>query len=515
MNWKIYLTAFIIGILMFSVYAFFQSAPGYMDAEYYYSMGLRIADKGTFSEPFLWNYLHPIREVPHPGFTYWMPMPALLAAASMAISGLFNFAGAKISSVFIAGFIPVLAMKIGFDLTNNKRVAYLSGALSLVPVFYSPFLGTTDSIGLMMVLGSLFVINTKNNTNKLNLFFLGLLAGLMHLTRADGLIWLSIAVFIALINAKNRFQGIGLVLVGYLVTMGPWIFRNWTSMGEILPTGTSHVFWMTGYNDLFTLHPDSLNFENWIRQGWLTIGENIAGAFLGNLKTFLFVQGQILLSPFILIGFWIHKKKIEVWSSAAGLGLIFLVMTIVFPFAGQRGGFLHSGAAVQPLLWALAGSGFDKLMDIGVQKRDWGKERATMMFGVSLFTLLACATGYVYANRVIGDDLQNPKWNSSYRTAQEIGFMLDKTGAEQIDLIMINNPPGLYAAVARQAIVIPNGSIEEILEAAHEFDVKYLVVEINHPDGLNEIYREPKTQPGLELIESFNGIHYFKIFRRD
>lgn len=515
MNWKIYITAFVIGILVFSVYAFFQSAPGYMDAEYYYSMGLRIANNRTFSEPFLWNYLHPIREVPHPGFTYWMPMPALLAAASMAISGLFNFAGAKISSVFIAGFIPVLTMKIGFDLTNKKSVAYLSGATSLVPIFYSPFLGTTDSIGLMMVLGSLFVINAKNNTNKLNLFFLGLLAGLMHLTRADGLIWLSVAVFIAVIKSKNRYQQISIVLLGYLIAMAPWFFRNWTTMGELLPAGTSRVFWMTGYNDLFTLHPDSLNIEKWLQQSWLTIGENIAGAFLGNLNTLLFVQGQIFLFPLIMIGFWIYKKKIEVWSSVAGLGLIFLVMTIVFPFAGQRGGFLHSGAALQPLFWALAGSGFDKLMDIGVQKREWGKERANLMFGISLFILLACATGFIYATRVIGDDLQNPKWNSSYLTAQEIGYMLDKTGAEQTDLIMINNPPGLYAAVTRQAVVIPNGGIDEILEAAHEFDVKYLVLEFNHPDGLDEIYQEPKTQPGLELIESYNGIHYYKILNRE
>ena len=500
---------------MFSVYAFFQSAPGYMDAEYYYSMGLRIADKGTFSEPFLWNYLHPIREVPHPGFTYWMPMPAFIAAAGMAVSGLLNFAGAKISSIFIAGFIPVLTMKIGFDLTNKKNLAFLSGALSLVPVFYSPFFGTTDSIGLMMVLGSLFVISAKNDTSQRSNFSLGLLAGLMHLTRADGLIWLSIAIFIAVINSKSRFQRISLVLLGYLITMGPWFLRNWTSLGEILPAGTSHVFWMTGYNDLFTLDPRSLSSENWLQQGWLTIGENIAGALWGNLKTFLFVQGQILLSPFILIGFWIHKKKIEVWSSAAGLGIIFLVMTVIFPFAGQRGGFLHSSAAVQPLIWALAGCGFDKLMDLGVKKRNWEKERAALMFGVSLVALLGSATGFVYVNRVIGDNLQYPKWNASYRTAQEIGSMLDKTGAQQSDLIMINNPPGFYAAVARQAVVIPNGGIEDILKAAHEFDVKYLVIESNHPAGLSEIYREPKSQPGMELIDSYNGIHYFRFSTRD
>ena len=53
-----------------------------MDAEYYYGMGLRIAQQGVLTEPFLWNYLHPVNGLPHPGFTYWMPLPAFLAAAA-------------------------------------------------------------------------------------------------------------------------------------------------------------------------------------------------------------------------------------------------------------------------------------------------------------------------------------------------------------------------------------------------------------------------------------------------
>ncbi len=102
MNWKGYITAFLAGILVFSLYSFIQSAPGYMDAEYYYSMGLRIAKSKTFTEPFLWNYLHPLREIPHPGFTYWMNLPAFMAAVGgMFLTGLMNFTGAKIGSIII------------------------------------------------------------------------------------------------------------------------------------------------------------------------------------------------------------------------------------------------------------------------------------------------------------------------------------------------------------------------------------------------------------------------------
>ncbi len=511
MKGKYYFTAFVLGISIFSLYTIFQTAPGYMDAEYYYSMGLRIAKFNTFSEPFLWNYLHPVREVPHPGFTYWMPMPALIAAAGMMLSGLFNFSGAKIGSIILAGLVPVISMKIAFDLSGKRSTSLLSGALALVPVFYSPFFGTTDSFGLMMVLGGLFVLTAIRNEKIKNFFLLGSLAGLMHLTRTDGLIWVSIAVLIALLKTQTMIKRTGAVLAGYLVVMAPWFLRNWIVFGELLPSGTTHVFWMKGYNELFALHPESLSFDKWFQQGWLTILKNVAEALFANLKTALIVQGQILLAPLIIVGFWMNKRKIAVWSSVVGLGLIFILMTVVFPFAGQRGGYLHSGAAVQPLLWALAGIGFDKVMDLGVEKRGWKKDKAMLMFSFSLIVLLACATGFIYSTRVIGGNIQNPQWNQSYQTAQEIGSMIENLGAEQADLIMINNPPGLYAATGRQAIVIPDGDLEVVIEAASEFNVKYLVIEINHSGGLADLYQNPRSQGNLQYITTKDGIHYFRI----
>lgn len=511
MNWKYYIAAFFLGISIFTLYALLQTTPGYMDAEYYYSMGLRIAREGTLSEPFLWNYLHPVREVPHPGFTYWMPLPAFVAASGMALTGLVNFMGAKIGSIIIAGFIPVITMKLTYDLSGKRSTAFLAGAFALVPVFYSPFFGTTDSFGLMMVLGGLFVLTIRNNGKKEYLVLLGLLAGLIHLTRADGFVWLAIACLIALQSTDNWHRRIGMVLTGYIIFMGPWLIRNWISLGELLPSGTTNIFWMTEYNDLFAYQPSKIKFENWIQQGWPVLISNVVGAFIANLKTVLFVQGQILLAPLIGIGYWKYKKEISVWGAITGLGLIFIVMTVIFPFAGQRGGFLHSGAALQPLLWALAGCGFDKLIDIGVEKRGWETGKATLLFGVSLFFVLACATGFVYSDRVIGGDLQYPQWNRSFQTSLEISHAVEEIGAEQSDLLMINNPPGLYAATGRQSIVIPNGDIKTVLEAANEFNLKYLVLEVNHPAELNELYQNPTSVGALEYILTRAEIHYFRI----
>ena len=511
MNWKTYLTAFLTGILIFSLYAFIQSAPGYMDAEYYYSMGLRIAKHSTFSEPFLWNYLHPLREVPHPGFSYWRPLPAIISAASMLLTGLMNFTGAKVGSIFIAGFVPVLTMKLAYDLSGKRSTSILAGAFSLTPVFYSPFLGTTDSFGLMMVLGGLFVLAMRKKSKNGYIFLLGLLAGLIHLTRADGMVWLLLAAFIAIRVEESRVRRFGLVLAGYILIMAPWLIRNWISFGSLFPAGAASNFWMTEYNDLFVLWPSKITYENWLQQGWRVIISNVGGALTANLKTILFVQGQILLAPLIGLGFWIHKKKEAVWGAFIALGLIFIVMTVIFPFAGQRGGFLHSGAALQPLMWVLAACGFERLMNIGVQERNWENRKATLIFGVSLVIILACATGFVYSERVIGDDFRDPIWNQSFQTAIDIDKVLGEFGASPEDLVMINNPPGLYAATGRQSVVIPDGDIKTVLEAAGEFNLSYLVLEANHPVGLDKIYQDPVSTGPLEFLSTRSGIHYFKI----
>jgi len=301
------------------------------------------------------------------------------------------------------------------------------------------------------------------------------------------------------------------VLVGYIIVMGPWLIRNWLALGELLPAGTSKVLWMTEYNDLFVYQPSELSIDNWLQQGWLGILSNIGGAFLANLKTVLFVQGQILLGPLIGIGFWFNRKEISVWGSLFALGLVLVSMTVVFPFAGQRGGFLHSGAALQPLLWALAGCGFEKMIDYGVKKRSWETGKATLLFGTTLFIILACATGFVYTERVIGGDLQNPQWNRSNRIALEVGRVIEEIGAEPGDKVMINNPPGLYAATGRKSIVIPDGSIDEVVNAANEFNVRYIVLEANHPEGLSELYQDPTSQGILEYMFTESGNHYFSI----
>ena len=57
MSWRHYLLLTLVGLVVVIIVAAFQSAPGYMDADYYYAGGLQLASGHGFTEPYLWNYL--------------------------------------------------------------------------------------------------------------------------------------------------------------------------------------------------------------------------------------------------------------------------------------------------------------------------------------------------------------------------------------------------------------------------------------------------------------------------
>ncbi len=153
MTWKKYLLVSSLSIVFLGIFAYFQRSPGYMDAEYYFGMGLRIAINRSFSEPFIWNYLTNPAGIPHPGFAFWMPLPAFLSAVGSVLLSTNPFLGAKIIFILLAVTVPAITMKLNWEYSKHKGSSLLAGLLAVFPFLYSSFLGTTDSFGILMVLG--------------------------------------------------------------------------------------------------------------------------------------------------------------------------------------------------------------------------------------------------------------------------------------------------------------------------------------------------------------------------
>ena len=525
-----YLFLFILGLGIVLVVSVFQDSPGYMDADYYFAGGVRLAQGHGFSEPFLWNYLDAPHGVTHPSHTYWMPFPSILTMLGMVLTGAQNFSNGKLGFLIVAGFIPVVTGALAWSLTGKKAQAMLAGTLAAIPGFYTSYLGTTDSFGLYMLLGGLFFLLVGYRQRlgaNLQALLLGFVAGFMHLTRADGILWLflgvlSVTIIAYQLNHEHQTQGLAykfgifiqpilICLLGYIIVFAPWMYRNYREFGALLASTGMKSLWLTDYNQLYSFPPSILTPDRWLASGLDAIVHARLYALWQNLQTAVVVQGEIFLTPLVILGLWHSRKDLRIQIGGLGWLITLLVMSFVFPFVGWRGGFLHSGAAFQPLFWSAAPVGLELFIGWGEKHRGWVHPQATTVFsaGAIIFSLLLA--GFAVSSRVIGPDLKHPAWGESNRIYTEIENGLHLAGAEMDEIVLVNNAPGYFVATGRSAISIPDGDLHTALLVAKRYGSTILILEMNHPPGLDELYQTPTDHPGIKFVKTIGGAHIFRI----
>ncbi|MBM3144535.1 MAG: hypothetical protein FJ010_06090 [Chloroflexi bacterium] len=521
MSRRMMVSLFLLGIAIPGSVGAFQSAPGYMDAEYYYATSLQLAGGQGFTEPFLWNYLDDPQGLPHPSHVYWLPLTSLLAALGMSLSGNSSFVGAKIGFIVLAGLIPPLTAGIVYALTEKRYSALLAGLFGIFSVFYLPYFPTTDTFGLYMIFGGLFFLLPTSIKNDLarNMIY-GIIAGLMYLTRADALLWLLVAFVMASYRnvIRKTFDNLRftfhvsrftLVLIGFFLIAVPWLIRNQLVFGTPFSPGGEKALWFTSYDQLFAYPADQVGFDQWWASGLAEIIRVRLWALGQNLQTAIAVQGSIFLVPFILAGGWHLRKDFRAQVGALAWLITLAAMTLAFPFAGARGGFFHSGAALQPLLWALAAVGLEEFLSWGSRVRGWHIGQARRVFASALVGFALALSIFVFGQRVIGWGAGGQMWGGGQETYRRLDDILLKLDISRSEIIMVNNPPGFYIASGRPAIVIPDGDEGTLLSAAQRYQAKYVILEFNHPQGLNDLYGHPDQNPALQLLWSDDDIYFF------
>ncbi len=512
MTRRAYLLLFLFGLLTTSLVAFFQPVPGTMDEAYYFAGGIRLAQGHGFTETYLWNYLDNPQSLPHPSHGYWFPLASIVAATGMFLTGQQTFFGARLGFILIAALIPPITAALAYTFSSRRELALISGLLAVFPTYQIVFLPTTENFGLFMLFGGLF-FTLFIRSDKKSIFALGLVVGLMNLARSDGILWLVVGLVGLAIKHRHEKRTLRffthyalLFILGYTLLMAPWILRNLSIFGAPLTPGGSRVPWMTDYADTFAYPPDRITMQNWLAAGWQAAITARWDAFKLNFANTIAVQGGILLLPFIMIGIWAARKDLRVrLATLVWLGLFFM-MTIIIPFAGSRGTFLHTGAALQPLWWAIAPLGLDFLVT-KLRQRGLFTPQAFTFFRAMLVVVMAMLTVFLVYTRVIQADWA--KFDQSYRRAEQI---LLQNGALPQDAVVVANAPGYFVVSGRSAVTVPAEDITILQVLSQRFNARYLVLEKNYmPKSFKPIYDLPQQQPGLRYITSFNDVRIFAI----
>lgn len=520
-NRSVFIVFFLAGLLVTILAGLPERSPGYMDAEYYYAGGLRIAQGNGLSQSFLWNFLDDPQGLPHPAFSYWMPLTSILAGLGAALGG--DFVTARLPFMLLSALIPVVTVLFGLRLHGDPRKAILGGVFALFPVFYAAYMPTTDSFPVYMLLGSgILWLAVSENRQPSRLVLLGLLAGLMHLTRADGVIWFAgVLVWVSwngLVKQKlpvwKRFAEIGpallWTLLGYLLAMSGWFVRNLIVWGGIFPPGGSRTLWLTRYEDTFLYPASQLTPARWLESGWQSILSARWTALGDNLQTAVAVQGSIVLFVFILVGLWRLRRLpavrfgLMMWVITVGL------MTVVFPFAGTNGAFFHSGAAFQILFWASAPLGIEAAVNWLSALRHWTKGASVRRYleGILVAVCVLLTLG-IYFQRVVGNQPGDLAWNMDMAQVKTIESRLVELGAREDQIIMVNNPPAYDAFAGRKGVVIPFGDKETLKTAARRYQVSFLILDENNSGYLGNLYTQPGDVAGMRYLGSIHTVRVY------
>ncbi len=510
-----YALLWLLGFVLALGVAALQPFPGYLDAAYYFGGGLQLVRGQGFSEPYIWTYLDDPAGLPHPSHGYWMPLASILSAVGMWLTGQQTFAAARLCFILLASLLPPLTARLAFAFSGERALAWMAGFLALCSGYYASFLTTTDNFSPYMVLGALFFLLLGRSGAAMGRFFLlGIVAGLLNLARSDGLLWLVIALLAAFRIGQEgssfgsrRCAPLGreaAIVAGFLLIMGPWYLRNLRVYGAFFSPATQRALWLRSYNETFIYPPELLTPQHLLESGWQAILAARLWALWQNAQTAFAVQGLILLFPLILIGLWKYRRDGRVQLGVLAWGAMYLTLSLVFPFAGARGGFFHAGATLQPLWFALAAVGFDALLRWAARRRGWYLSEAQRVFRPALILFLALLTGYLTWGRVIRSG-----WGEGEQVYPAVERLLVENNAPAQAAILVLNPPAYFIMTGRPAVVHPYADETTLLEIARRYGVRYLALE---PDAVVlPFYQAIPNSPHFRHLGAIGAIRLFEI----
>lgn len=520
---------FLLALAVRGLTALPQQQPHYFDAYFYYNVAENLHLGRGFVADFIWNYLEAPAAVTHASNLYWMPLSSIIAWLSFVVFGV-SYRAAQMPFVVLSSLPPVLGYYLSYRIYRRRDYAFLAAILTTFAPFYLKYWACPDNFApfaLTVGLGLITMHLAWRNREAVYFMLTGLLIGLSHLARADGvLLWVSFLALLVAIWVQDRgisddpsqadalqIQTIGfktclfwlsLAIAGYLVIVAPWFYRNWRLMGAPLSSAGTKTIFLRSYADMFSYFKE-LNWQSYLAWGWEGIIRSKLSAAIHNLTVILGAL-QFHLAPVAFIGLWQLRRRREYTPFYIYAATLYLAMTLIFTFPSTHASMLHSTGALLPFLFVAAIPGIDTVVNwIAVRRRTWHPGTARKVFRIGLTAVVVMISLFDYSQAVflsLKPLALEPLWNRANTGYLTVSTWLDENASETA-LVMLVDPPAYYYFTHRPAIVIPNEEIEGILRVAALYHADYLVLEYDHVLSLDPIYHNEATHPSLELRREF------------
>jgi hypothetical protein len=406
-------------------------------------------------------------------------------------------------------------------------LAWAAGLLAIFGGFFFPYWSLPETFAPFALFGSLALWLAGSSDDETRLpggqkvrwLTAGLLVGLAHLARADGILLLPLVALAPLLASSASPQRdpaprsgtntgranprpwsaiaahVALVVVGYVVVMGPWMIRNVVVVGTPLSPAAAKTVWLTEYDDLFCYDCD-LSPGSYLAWGWGNIFRSKLSALWINLQRFLAEDCLIVLLPLAALGYRRLRRNLTFLLAGLFLAVIYATHSVIFTFPGWRGGFFHASSAVLPFLYTAAMRGLQIVLTWAVRRRrGWRYHEARTVFALGIVAVAVMLSLYAAWQKI-------PGWRSANAIHGTVDrWMTEDEGARA--RVMVGDPPAFWYHTRREAVVIPNGGVEAVLEVADRYRIGYLLLESDHPAPLDGLHAGREEHPRLRLVKSW------------
>lgn len=466
--------------------------PGIADPNHYYNLAQNLREGRGFVIDYIWQYHHPPGDVTHP-IDHWMPLTAVWPALSQAVFGE-TLLTALLPSVVVGGLLPLLAWYIAGRLgAGGEARLFALVAAACIPEFILNSARTDTTIFYIWFV--VLALLALYHQTSLSLFLSGLLAGLAHLTRQDGLLLLVVfACYLLLYRRSMPWRRLWLVPAGYLLVFGPWMLRNAAVLGELMPSGVSRSLFLTTIIDQYS-YAGEFTLQTYLDWG---LG-NIIGKRLfeaaASVKLIYTLPGAVLSAAAAvgLVGMVSRRERDRLRLLSLPLLVLagfFSFYTMLTPFLSQGGSFKKSYMALIPFLIGLGAVALERHI---VAK--WAR-RLVMVFVCGMLLL----DGLV----LVKNDFAH---TAGYlNTMQQVGETLRDAGDVNGDgeIIIMAQDPFMLNYLGFRALMIPNDPLDVILEVAARYGADYIMMPPARI-ALEPVYLDRLTDPRLTQAAALPG----------
>lgn len=374
-----------------------------------------IARNVARGEGFISSYITPLglaskEGLPHPDLWRAPAWPVAIALFIKIFGGI-DQAAALASGFFYLAALPLIFLIarhwFGNAVATGTALIYILSAQNL----YFSISGLTEPMALFMMAAVVYMLYIPNFKNLTGDILLGIVAGVFYLTRYNALLFIPLIVILrAYLRKPEWLRSLLLCSVSFVLTVLPWMWRNYSLMGSPLFSLQKYepvMFTKTypGYT-LYTMMK-TVNVAEFVSthstEMWAKIAENwyeftahlldpmftgISPVLFGLFLLALFLplnERQKGFRPFLLAAFGLQLAALMVIHYIPRLFFMFMPFYIMYGLAALENLFSRIG---KKSALTLAGVGVFALVFVLTNLPDWKepnvKEPLVRQFSVSI-----------------------------------------------------------------------------------------------------------------------------------